>query len=46
MYDNDAGVFYAADPAHETYSRYGYCGGNPISFVDPTGRMKAPTRYS
>jgi RHS repeat-associated protein len=45
MYDSDVALFYAADPAHETYSRYGYCAGNPINFVDPTGRMKAPTRY-
>ena len=31
-------MFYAADPAFQGYSRYGYCLGNPIIFVDPTGR--------
>ncbi len=41
MYDSNLGMFYAADPAHQTHSRYGYAGGNPVSFVDPTGMMTA-----
>ena len=38
MYDTSAAIFYAADPANQGYSRYGYCGGNPVIMVDPTGR--------
>ncbi|MGB2866927.1 MAG: RHS repeat-associated core domain-containing protein, partial [Bacteroidota bacterium] len=38
MYDSDLGYFYAPDPAHQGFAPYGYVGGNPISFVDPTGR--------
>jgi RHS repeat-associated protein len=38
MFNSDIGLFYAPDPAHQGYSRYGYCLGNPISFIDPTGR--------
>lgn len=37
LYDSGPGIFYAADPAHSTTSPYGYVGGNPVSFVDPTG---------
>jgi len=37
-YDSEIGLFYEVDPAHQTYSALGYVGGNPISFVDPTGR--------
>ncbi len=38
MYDSDLGMFYATDPAGQTFSSYGYAGNNPQSFVDPTGR--------
>jgi hypothetical protein len=38
MFNSEIGLFYAPDPAHQGFSRYGYCLGNPISFVDPTGR--------
>jgi RHS repeat-associated protein len=38
MFNSEIGLFYAPDPAHQSYSRYGYCLGNPINFVDPTGR--------
>jgi RHS repeat-associated protein len=38
MYDTSAAIFYAADPAGQGASRYGYCLGNPVSLIDPTGR--------
>jgi RHS repeat-associated protein len=38
MFNSEIGLFYAPDPAQQGYSRYGYCLGNPVSFVDPTGR--------
>jgi RHS repeat-associated protein len=38
MFNSEIGLFYAPDPAQQGYSRYGYCLGNPINFVDPTGR--------
>jgi RHS repeat-associated protein len=37
MYDPDLGIFYAIDPHHSSNSPYGYAGGNPIMFNDPTG---------
>ena len=42
MYDTSAAIFYAADPAGQGYSRYGYCGGNPVIFIDPTGEEDEP----
>ena len=42
MYDTSAAIFYAADQANQGYSRYGYCLGNPVSLVDPTGRYGEP----
>jgi RHS repeat-associated protein len=38
MYDDDAVIFYATDPANQTNAPYSYCVGNPVMFVDPTGR--------
>jgi RHS repeat-associated protein len=38
MYDVDLGTFYATDPAGQTASPYGYAGGNPMTFIDPTGQ--------
>jgi RHS repeat-associated protein len=45
MYDTSAAIFYAADPANQGYSRYGYCGGNPVIMVDPTGKYWEPNYY-
>jgi RHS repeat-associated protein len=45
MFNSEIGLFYAPDPAHQVNSRYGYCLGNPINFVDPTGRW-GQTSYS
>jgi hypothetical protein len=39
LYDNEVGLFYAVDPAYQSWSSMGYVLGNPISFVDPTGRF-------
>lgn len=38
-YDPALGIFYASDPADQTFSSYGYVGGNPVMRVDPTGRL-------
>jgi hypothetical protein len=38
MYDDELIVFLAPDPAGQSYSPYGYAIGNPIKYVDPTGR--------
>ena len=45
MYDTSAAIFYAADPANQGASRYGYCGGNPVIMVDPTGKYWEPNYY-
>jgi RHS repeat-associated protein len=39
MYDDSIAMFYAVDPAHSTFSPFGYALQNPVSFVDPTGRV-------
>jgi RHS repeat-associated protein len=31
-------MFYSIDPIQQGYSPYGYCAGNPIMLIDPTGR--------
>jgi len=36
-YDPKAGRFLSEDPARDGVSWYGYCGGNPIGWVDPWG---------
>jgi RHS repeat-associated protein len=44
-YDPELGRFYALDPVHgklsmpQTLDRYVYCGDNPLSRTDPTGRF-------
>jgi len=43
MYDSDLGMFYATDPAGQTFAPYSYVRNNPISFVDPTGMEDEPT---
>ena len=40
MYDAALGCFVTVDPLAEKYysiSQYGYCGNNPIKYIDPTG---------
>jgi len=37
-FDSEVGLFYAVDPSRQTHSPFGYCGGNPIIYIDPTGR--------
>ena len=36
-YDSDTGNFISEDPAKSGVNYYGYCGGNPVNFVDPLG---------
>jgi RHS repeat-associated protein len=43
-YDDDGIIFYATDPANQNYAPYSYCLGNPIKYVDPTGRF-GDTKY-
>jgi len=45
LYDNEIGLFYAIDPAGQTFAPYSYCAGNPISLVDPTGRNWNDIKY-
>ena len=36
-YNPGAGRFAAEDPIRDKFNWYGYCGGNPIGFTDPSG---------
>lgn len=36
-YDPSTGGFITEDPARDGVNWYGYCGGNPVSFWDPSG---------
>ncbi|MFZ1288488.1 MAG: RHS repeat-associated core domain-containing protein [Melioribacteraceae bacterium] len=38
LYDGDLGMFYGVDPAGQGFSPYGFCGNNPIIYVDKDGR--------
>jgi RHS repeat-associated protein len=38
FYDSDLMRFYAVDPLEEFSSSYLFCGNNPITFIDPTGK--------
>ena len=38
FYDSRIGIFYAADPAGQGFACDTYCGNNPISIVDPSGK--------
>jgi RHS repeat-associated protein len=38
-YDPVMGIFYASDPADQTFSSYGYVNGNPVMYTDPTGQL-------
>jgi len=42
MYDSSLRRFYAVDPLHQFASPYCYVGNNPVSFVDPDGRLGLP----
>ncbi len=38
MYDSDLAMFFALDPAGQGFSPFGFCGNNPIIYVDKDGR--------
>jgi RHS repeat-associated protein len=38
-YDPEIGMFIGPDPAQESWNSYGYCLGNPILFINPTGMV-------
>ena len=38
-YDSALGRFTTQDPARDGVNWWAYCGGNPITFVDPDGRF-------
>ena len=40
-YDSSDGVFISQD-TYRGQNNYGYCGGNPISYVDPSGHSAVP----
>jgi len=37
-YDSSSGRFLTRDPAQDGRNWYGYCDGNPLMLIDPTGR--------
>jgi RHS repeat-associated protein len=39
MYDPALGIFLAMDPAHQSHSPFGYCGGNPVMYIDKDGKF-------
>jgi RHS repeat-associated protein len=39
LYDSDLAMFYAVDPAGQTYSPFAYSGNNPVIYVDKDGRI-------
>ena len=39
MYDPETGIWFSVDPAGQDWNSYGYCGANPIIYVDPDGRF-------
>ena len=41
-YDTAIGRFITEDPIRDGLNWYGYCGGNPIMFVDPIGTHDVP----
>jgi RHS repeat-associated protein len=36
-YDSTVGIFISVDPAQDGWNWYGYCHGNPVMFIDPSG---------
>jgi hypothetical protein len=38
-YDPEIGRFISVDPAEDGENWYGYCGGDPVNWVDPDGKM-------
>ncbi|MBP3560914.1 MAG: hypothetical protein J6J67_00240 [Treponema sp.] len=45
-YDCELGRFTTQDPARDGVNWWAYCGGNPITFVDPTGMYNEENGYS
>jgi RHS repeat-associated protein len=42
-YDPKAGRFLSEDPARDGVSWYGYCEGNPLLLIDPSGMIGVDT---
>ena len=38
-YDPSTGSFITEDPARDGVNWYGYCAGNPVSYIDPSGMI-------
>lgn len=43
-YDTESSRFVSEDPIRDGLNWYAYCGGNPITFVDPLGLKPIPLR--
>ena len=41
-YSPNLGRFSAEDPIRDKFNWYGYCGGNPVNFIDPRGLQDCP----
>ena len=44
-YDSSLGRFITEDPIKDGLNWYGYCGGNPLVFVDPSGFAYGRNKY-
>jgi len=40
FYDPEIGMWTSTDPKVQGWNLYGYCGGNPVNFIDPHGTSR------